>query len=286
MIMAQTKIIGLARLFRVELPLSAGICVILGQLLATGTLPHNDELVLGFLSIFCISATALILNDYFDYEIDKINSPERPLPAGLVTKRDVVVLSFVVALLGMGFAALISTTALLVTIVVWIVGVAYNWRFKRTGLFGNLMVAFSVGMTFIFGGIVVGRPTDALVWWFGLLAMAFDLGEEIAADAMDVEGDRLIGSRSLAIVLGPRNALKVSAGILSTVVIISLIPFPLRWLEPIYLIPILLMDVIILYSTSRLLAPGAERPRRFIRWNYLGASLSILIFILMRLLLP
>ena len=105
-------------------------------------MPPQSDLVLGFLSFFLISATALILNDYFDYEFDKINAPERPLPAGMVTKQDVIVLSVVVALLGLLSSALISTAALFVVIVVWIVGVAYNWRFKRAGLIGNLMVSF------------------------------------------------------------------------------------------------------------------------------------------------
>jgi len=37
-------------------------------------------------------SAALILNDYFDLEIDRVNAPLRPLPAGLVTQRDVLVL--------------------------------------------------------------------------------------------------------------------------------------------------------------------------------------------------
>ena len=271
------------RLFRFELPLSAGICVILGQMLASGSVPPFSHLLLGFLSFFFISATALILNDVFDLEIDKINTPERPLPAGLVTKRDAIVLSMTVALLGLISSALISLTALLVVLVVWIVGVAYNWRFKCTGIWGNLMVSFFVGMTFIFGGIVAGHPTDVVVWWFGTLAMLVDLGEEIAADALDIEGDRLIASRSLAILLGRQNALRISAAVFFTVVVISLIPFLLHWLKIIYLFPILMMDLIILYSATNLLNPGAVKPRRYVRWIYLGGAFSMLLFIGLRL---
>ena len=98
--MFRTRILGLFRLFRFELPFTAGVCVILGELLALGKFPTTTEIVLGFLSIFFISATSLILNDYFDIESDKINAPERPLPAGLVTERDVVLLSIVVTMLG------------------------------------------------------------------------------------------------------------------------------------------------------------------------------------------
>lgn len=62
--MNRTKLIGLVRLFRLELPFSAGICVVLGELFALGALPPTQDLLLGFFSYFFISATALILNDH------------------------------------------------------------------------------------------------------------------------------------------------------------------------------------------------------------------------------
>ena len=54
------------------------------------------------------------------------------------------------------------------------------------------MVSFSVGMTFVFGGITVGKPFEIIVWFFVIITMLIDLGEEIAVDTMDIEGDRQI----------------------------------------------------------------------------------------------
>src|SRR5690606_9500434 len=130
------------------------------ELLAFGDIPSAKEMILGFLSVFLISATSLILNDYFDLESDQINAPARPLPSGMVTKRDVILLSCVVTILGFIAGSLLSLEALLVVILVWGVGFLYNWRFKKMGLLGNLMVSFSVGMTFIFGGVAVDRPFE------------------------------------------------------------------------------------------------------------------------------
>lgn len=281
--MFRTRILGLFRLFRFELPFTAGVCVILGELLALGTLPSTTEIILGFLSIFFISATSLILNDYFDLEIDKINAPERPLPAGLVTEREVVLLSIVVAMLGFLTGYLISLEALLVVILVWAVGFLYNWRFKKAGLIGNLMVSFSVGMTFIFGGIAVNKPFETIVWFFAIIVMLIDLGEEIAADAMDIEGDRQAGSRSLALILGRENALKISGAAFLLVVVASSLPFLLGWLEWIYLFPILLIDLVILYSTSKLLDSKIVNRRIYIRWIYLTGLVAFLIFIIIRM---
>jgi len=281
--MFRTRMLGLFRLFRFELPFAAGVCVVLGELLALGEIPTATEIVPGFLSFFFISAAALILNDYFDIEIDRINAPERPLPAGLVTEQDVVVLSIAVTILGFITGYLISPEALLVVILVWAVGFLYNWRFKKAGFIGNLMVSFSVGMTFVFGGIAVGKPFETIVWFFAVIVMLVDLGEEIAADAMDIEGDRQAGSRSIALVFGRENAFKISAAIFLLVIVASILPFFLGWLEWIYLFPILLMDAVILYSTRKLLDSRIANRRIYIRWIYLSGLVAFLIFIIIRM---
>lgn len=280
----KARLLGLLRLFRFELPFTAGVCVILGELLALGDIPAAREMTLGFLSVFLISATSLILNDYFDLESDKINAPERPLPSGIVTKRDVVLLSCVVTALGFIAGTLLSFQALLVVILAWAVGFLYNWRFKKTGLLGNLMVSFSVGMTFIFGGIAVDRPFETVVWFFGILALLINAGEEIAADAMDVEGDSQAGSRSLAVLFGREDAIRISAAIFFLVIIISFLPFLLGWMEWLYALPFMFMDAVILFSTTRLLDSKLPNRRMYIRWIYLSASLAILIVIVIRLL--
>jgi geranylgeranylglycerol-phosphate geranylgeranyltransferase len=277
------KFLGLWRLFRFELPLTAGVCVILGQLLALGQFPSIPEALLGFLAVFFISAAALILNDYFDLESDRINAPHRPLAAGLVTPREVVFLSIIVTALGFLASFLLGFTALLVAILVWVVGFLYNWRFKKAGLWGNLMVSFSVGMTFLFGGISVGQFFEPAVWFFALLSFFINLGEEIAADAMDLEGDRQAGSHSLPVLLGRENALRISAALFLFVCVLTFAPFWLGWMAWLYLPPLLLMDGIILYATAKLLDSQLENRRIYIRWIYLSALVAILAVIVIRL---
>lgn len=84
--MLSKKISGMIRLFRPELTFAAGICVTTGQILASGKLPPLQIGILGFICGFALSAAALILNDYFDYEVDLINAPNRPLPSGAVSR--------------------------------------------------------------------------------------------------------------------------------------------------------------------------------------------------------
>jgi len=79
---------------------------------------------------------------------------------------------------------MISIYALIICIILWIIGVLYNWKLKETSLPGNIMVSCSVATTFILGGIAVGDPSNKIVLIFSIMAFLFDLGEEIAADAM------------------------------------------------------------------------------------------------------
>ena len=139
------KITGLLALFRFELPLFAGVNVVVGQIMALGAAPPISEAVLGFASVFLISATALIRNDYFDLETDRINAPERPLPSGKVMPHEALILSILVTLLGLAASVLVSIPAFITTLLVWVVGVFYNWRFKRSRILGNSWSASLLG---------------------------------------------------------------------------------------------------------------------------------------------
>lgn len=277
------KIKGLFSLIRFELPLAAGICVVLGQLFALGNFAPIYLTLAAAHSVFFISASILVSNDYFDIETDKINTPQRPIPSGLVSPAEALALAFILLLAGLILSFTISITALLFSIGLAIIGLLYNRKFKKHGLIGNFMVSFSVGMTFVFGGLSVDLPFNKVVLFFAVIAALVDLGEEIAADSMDVKGDKLIDSNSIAIKHGKEKALRVSTFIFVLVILLSLIPFLLQWFNKVYLIPIAVMDIFIGYSTFRLIRSKNEEGRKFIRLLYLGATFGLVIFLIMRL---
>ncbi len=278
--MFSEKISGLLRLFRPELSVSAGICVLTGQILALGGLPSLSSGFLGFLSVFCLSGSALILNDYFDYEADKINAPERPLPSGIVSQADVIILTVVTTLIGLAAAYALGLCALLVGVVIWLIGFLYNWRYKRAGLPGNLLVSTSVAATFIFGALTVDAPWNGIVWTFSLMSFFIDLGEEIAGDAMDMEGDKVLGSRSIALLKGRRFALQASVAFLGLVILLGLLPILMGWLGINYLLFILVTDALLIFFSIRLLkSKDAITGHRAMRGIYLGATLAIIAFL-------
>lgn len=277
----KNKLSGIAQLIRLDLSIAAAICVVAGEILALSGLPTLKEALVGFSCGFFISASALILNDYFDIESDKINMPNRPLPSGIVSKSEIIYLTIFTTIMGLFSALLLGTYVLVIGIIFWFIGFLYNWKLKRTGLMGNIMVASSVAITFIIGGITVGNPWNVTVWSFGLMAFLVDLGEEISADAMDLEGDKLQNSKSIAIIWGRKAALKLSSLLFGLVILVSFFPLLFGNLGKIYLLAMIIIDCNIIYFVSKLLKSKKDSEgRKYIIGIYRGIMIGIIVLVL------
>lgn len=276
----RVKFRGVIQIIRPELPLAAGMCVVIGQFLGAGSVPPIAMMIVGALCGFFLSSSAMATNDYFDLEVDRVNTPWRALPAGLLTPRDAIWLGALTGVLGLAAAWAMSPVAFMAALLTWVLGFLYNWRLKSSGLLGNLIVGLSVAMTFVIGGIGVGQPWNSRVWLFGLIALMFDLAEEIAGDAMDAEGDKKRGSRSIAILWGRKRALAMSATLFGVVVVLSWIPMIIGEYGLGYTAPILLMDVLVVVFVIKLLQSQTPAEGRWaMRALYINGSLGLLAFL-------
>lgn len=279
--MFSKKIKGILQIFRPELPFAAGVCVLLGEIVALGNFPPLREALFGFICGFFISGSAIVLNDYFDLEVDKVNAPHRPLPSGVVSPAEAILLTGISTVIGLAASFWIGPLTFVFGAAAWLVGFLYNWKFKEKGLLGNLMVAASVAGTFLLGGVAVGEPWNPIVWCFALIGFFIDLGEEIAGDAMDMEGDKKRDSKSIAILKGRRFALGLSSLFFAFVILLSLIPALFGWLGVSYLVMISIMDVLIIVFTIRLLkSQTSAEGVRAMRGIYIGATVGMLAFII------
>ena len=274
---------AVADLVKPELPLAAGICVMAGEVIGSESLPTLFVGLMGFLTGFFISGAAMISNDYFDLEVDRVNHPNRPLPSGRISVPELTILTFLFSAAGFITSGLLGSIALALSVFIWIIGILYNWKFKESGLFGNMMVALSIAWTFVFGGAIVGGLENGMIWVFGALAFVFDLGEEIAGGAMDVLGDDKRSARTIALVHGKKYALRVSGFLFVLFVAISLFPFAMGWLSISYLAIFLPVDLVVLYLAKRLLtSQTVEEGRLRIRQLYLTVTALIIVFILFK----
>jgi len=230
---------------------------------------------------FFLSGSAMILNDFFDIEVDKINAPNRPLPSGLISSNTAIVFTIIISLLGLIISFFINKAAVLLYIIFWFIGFLYNWKLKEKGLLGNLFVSSSVAVTIILGAIVVGNPWNKAVLIFSLMLFVFDLGEEIAADTMDIEGDKKRNIKSIAILIGRQKALNISFLLFMIYIILSFIPVILNLFGISYLIIISLTNSMILIWGIKLIKSSTIKEGRiYVRRLYLSGLLGFLLIII------
>jgi geranylgeranylglycerol-phosphate geranylgeranyltransferase len=142
------------------------------------------------LSVFFISAGCHPFNDYFDYEIDKINHPTRPLPKGLFKRNFGLYIALIFFVISLILSSLINIFCFSLNLICVLLIFLYESLLKIKGLIGNIIVAFSVSLSFIYGGAIVGnifKPT-----FFSLITFFIFLGREIIMDVRDFEGDKKI----------------------------------------------------------------------------------------------
>ena len=243
---------GYLTLIRPPNTLMIGLAVVIGEAIGLGRLPGIREATFGFLTASLMMAGTMVANDVYDVEIDRVNSPERPIPSGIVKARSALGLSMLLSAASIGFAALLGPWTLLTALLALALMLYYNTRGKKTGLIGNAVVSFNVALPFFYGGLAVSsiRP---LLFIFSIIAFLANFAREIAKGIADVKGDSLRNVRTLAVVKGARSAAFSSAGLFALAVMLSFIPplLPER-VSLLYFPPVVVADLGFLYSSFRL----------------------------------
>ena len=224
-----------------------GLAVVVGIAIGSPDMLFSRLTIYGFITGFSISSYSMIINDIYDIEIDKVNQPERPLAKQIISINTALSLSLILLLIGLTSSLLISYYNIIITAIFSILSWFYNIWGKKQGIIGNSIVASSMSIPFIFGGVITGN-ISLLVWSISLIAFLSGMGREIIKTIADVEGDKIKGIKSVSIQFGSRNAMLIACGFIIISILISFIPVYLNLIQ-IYYIPLLILtDLILLYS--------------------------------------
>jgi geranylgeranylglycerol-phosphate geranylgeranyltransferase len=259
-----------------------GFAVVIGYFVSKPPVASPSTLALGFVTGFAVCAFSMVANDYYDIEVDRVNQPSRPMPSGKVSKREATAIAGLT--LGVGLVAALLT---LDTIAVAIAGLyallawLYDYRVKKYGLVGNLIVASSLAIPFIYGGAVSGGDVlGSLLLFMAFTSLLSGVGREVVKAMADVPGDQKRGIRSYAAVHGQRPASVVGALFFLGAVFTSLLPLLVLQVNAIYRFGVLLPDLAFVYLAYGILThPDAEGALRVKRTALMGMLLGLLVFI-------
>lgn len=167
---------------------TTGVGGALGPLLAAGV------------ALSLVAAGGYALNDRLDLPIDRINRPERPLPAGHLSPGAAVAFTVCAWIAALGLTLLGPRPGYFIVPFCIILSAAYALRLKSTGLPGNLAVALMTSLALVYGSTATGGLDRVLP--MAALAFLVNLSREIYKDVEDLPGDFRTGARTLAVRFG------------------------------------------------------------------------------------
>ncbi|MDQ5876532.1 MAG: UbiA family prenyltransferase [Thermoproteota archaeon] len=92
----------------------------------------------------------IVLNDYFDIEIDKRERPSRPLPSGKISKGHALAIAIVALLIANAIALVVGPASLAVSLALTLAIIAYDYQLKH-GAVGPFAMGATRFLNVIFG---------------------------------------------------------------------------------------------------------------------------------------
>lgn len=229
-------------------PGNAAMAMIAVLLMAIIGKNFSVGIVLGAVSVFIATGAGNTINDYCDYEIDKINKPDRPIPSGRIKLKNALYYSLILFLTATIIGFCISMENGITVIICSILMIVYAYDFKQRCLIGNICVSLLTGLTFIYGGLITGDISLAV--FLAFFAFLMTLSREIIKDTEDIEGDKKENANTLPIRYGARNAVVVAVILNILTCLLSPILYIYGVFSIVYMIIVLIADAIFIYSAA------------------------------------
>lgn len=180
--------------------LLSGSVVIIGTISAFGTTDIDFvinlvstnylKIFFAFLTTFLIAAGGFVINDYYDYNIDCINRPNRVLPSGKMSLQFAKYWANLLFVLGIIAAFLLFDYVALLFAILGEAGVIiYAKKFKRKKEIGNFIVAILAIIPFFYGGIIAKNYFGPFI--IALITFFLIMSREIFKDIEDLPGDEV-----------------------------------------------------------------------------------------------
>ncbi len=260
-----SKIRGFLRLIRPLNCVVMSFAILVGASLTGLGNMYWQNLLYGAVTAFTLTGAAMAINDYYDLDIDKINEPNRPIPAGEVSLKAALLVTVALTAVGFVFAYAVSPFCLIFAIAAWAIMIAYSTFGKRSGLTGSLLVSTCVAAPFLYGSLIAVNTVETNVLLFASMAFLSNTGREVAKGIVDVQGDLANNIKTVAVVFGEKNAAFAAAALFIFAVCLS--PLPLVFnLVSFWFVPfVLVTDVGLIWCSTSLVKNSSRANARRIK---------------------
>jgi geranylgeranylglycerol-phosphate geranylgeranyltransferase len=185
------KLAAILKISRPENVIITFIAVIVGAIVSTGINILRLDVIWGTVSLAFACAAGNVINDIYDFEIDKINKPDRVLPSARLSVPGAKIIYAIELLFSIALSLTNGLFSLVFVLVVNILLYLYSADLKKRILFSNFTVALLTSSALIYGGQIAGNITGAIIP--AVFAFLINFIREIIKDMEDTKGDSAKG---------------------------------------------------------------------------------------------
>lgn len=126
-------------------------------------LPTIETLIYVCLASMCLYMGGIVFNDVFDAKLDRIERPERPIPAGYISILSASLLGTISFALGCILAFVINIQTFYIAIAIVLMCLLYNALAKHHFIIGPIVMGCCRGLNLLLGVAVLSAVAS---WWF------------------------------------------------------------------------------------------------------------------------
>lgn len=165
-----SKLLGYLRLMRPANILTA-ITDIMAGIAIAGFLAHGLADVQAVLQVTCLAIATIglygggvVFNDIFDTALDRVERPERPIPSGIISRTEAVVLGVYLLLLGVLAAFTVGETSGFIAIAIAVAALVYDKWGKHHKLLGPFNMGLCRGLNLLLGISIIPESLPQYGW--------------------------------------------------------------------------------------------------------------------------
>jgi 4-hydroxybenzoate polyprenyltransferase len=165
------RVSAYVRLLRPANLVTSGADVVAGFVVAGAP---SGQLLWRLVASIGLYAGGIVLNDYFDRDLDAIERPERPIPSGMVSPASAATLGFSLLILAIAAAFRASVVTGVIAVAIALCVLAYDTGMKHRAL-GPFLMGTCRGLNLMLGLAAVPALMPHL-WFLALLPLTYILG--------------------------------------------------------------------------------------------------------------
>lgn len=236
---------------------------------------NYTNILIAALVAFLVCGAGNTINDYFDYEIDKINKPHRPIASGKISRKNSLIYAGILYVLAIIFVSFLNKYNIILALFNIFITLIYSWKLKKLPLIGNFCPSWLAASSFMFGSLLTAKLNVTVLLLF-IMAFSANTGREIAKAIEDIKGDMKMGYKTLPIVTNQNFAKWVTIIFIFFAIIFSPMPYILNLLSANYIYIVTIADLIFGASCFILIFNPAKSQKIM----KIGMFIAIIAFIL------